>query len=55
MDARKAEMDEDTMKLRIQHMQMGKKSMLQCQMMMHMKDVNDKSADASKAPQKEPK
>jgi hypothetical protein len=54
MDARKAKMDEEMM----QHMQMGKDSMLQCPMlkdMKGMKDMGDKSEDAHKEHHEEQK
>jgi hypothetical protein len=54
MDARKAKMDEEMM----QHMQMGKDSMLQCPMMKDMKgmkDMGDKSEDAHKEHHEEQK
>ena len=46
MDARKAKMEEEMM----EHMEMGKKSMVKCPMMKDMKDMDHKPTDADKEP-----
>jgi hypothetical protein len=55
MDARKAQMEEAMMQHMMLHMQMGKESMSQCPMMKGMKDMDDKSAGASKEQQRDQK
>jgi len=55
MNARKAKMDEEMMQHMMQHMKLGKESMSQCPMMMGMKGMDEKSADAHKEHQAEQK
>jgi hypothetical protein len=55
MNARQAKMEEEMMQHMMQHMQMGKESMAQCPMMKGMKGMDEKSADAHKGHQTEPK
>ena len=55
MDASKAKMEEEMMQHMMQHMQMGKESMAKCPMMKGMKGMDEKSGDAHKEHQQEPK
>lgn len=55
MDARMEKMQEERMKHMMEHMQMGKESISQCQMMKGIKGMDDKSAGAHKEHRQEQK